>query len=112
MTILSFNQEWGFFGTAQRNYNFTDEATARLFDYTAQALVKKLKLPIDQVRCFMDGRYGRHFADELSFHGAKDGMTEKQFVNVVRKYLANIDRNQWVEKEASKQEIYMAERSV
>lgn len=107
--IKSTNPDWGFFGTTQRNYNFSDEATERLFDATAQMLSKQFKLSAPQIVSFLDSKYGRHFADELSFHGAKDGITEKDFVGVVRKYLKKVDArevNDWVVVECYKQEIF------
>lgn len=110
--ITTKNTVWGFFGTIQTNYSFSDTVSARLFDATGQMLAKKLKLPVEQIVCFLDSKYGRHFADELSFHGAADGMTDKAFVGVVRKFLVNADRKNWVLREARTQEIYTNERSV
>lgn len=107
--IKTTNPEWGFFGTTQRNYNFSDEATERLFDVTAQMLSKQLKLSAPQIVSFLDSRYGRHFSDELSFHGAKDGMAEKDFVGVVRKYLKklnNCEINNWVITECHNQGVF------
>lgn len=107
--IQTHNPAWGFFATIQMNYGFSDLAAARLFDAAGQMLMAELKLPPDHIRNFLDGRYGRHFADELSFHGVKAGMTEKAFVLTLRKFLDSAEHRRWVIREARSSDY---ERSV
>lgn len=73
--VESKNKEWGFYGTMQRNYGLSDFEVSELFDYAAKLLVTRFDYSdLDEPRTLLDDRWGRHYADFLSFHGASAGM--------------------------------------
>ncbi|MCK6417934.1 MAG: hypothetical protein L6Q57_03220 [Alphaproteobacteria bacterium] len=56
------NQEWGFWGTSVRN-GYDAELT---WDAASRFLAKEFELTAEQARDVLDGRFGRHLADDLS----------------------------------------------
>ena len=57
------NEEWGFWGTAERNgYD-----TALAWNAASQFLRSAFDLTAEQARDVLDARFGRHLADDLSF---------------------------------------------
>lgn len=66
--ISTQNESYGFFGTSQSNYGLSVREAARLFNAVAQHMVASGFAPsADAARDFLDSRYGRHFADALSY---------------------------------------------
>lgn len=57
------NKEWGFWGTSVRN-GYDAELT---WDTASRFLAKEFDLTAEQARDTLDGRFGRHLADDLSF---------------------------------------------
>ncbi len=70
----SKNLDWGFFGTLKSNYDFNDEQTAKIFEYAVASIAIRHDLEKSLVRDYLDSTAGRHFADDLSFYGAKRGI--------------------------------------
>lgn len=56
------NKEWGFWGTSVRN-GYDAELT---WDAASRFLAKEFDLTAEQARDVLDGRFGRHLADDLS----------------------------------------------
>lgn len=63
------NEGWGFFGTISRDAE-PKAAWAAAFAAVAKATCSAP----DEVRAFLDGRSGRHFADDVA-NGLVDGLT-------------------------------------
>jgi len=57
------NREWGFFGTI--NHHGDPEIA---WPIAITAIADATALPATTVQAFLDSRYGRHFADEVSNH--------------------------------------------
>ncbi len=62
MTLLpANNEEWGFWGTIRQH---ADATTA--WPLAMQAIGAATRCPDWAVRDFLDSRFGRHFADEVT----------------------------------------------
>ena len=57
------NREWGFFGTISHH-----AAPERAWDIALAFTAGTTGCSPDATRAFLDSRYGRHFADEVSNH--------------------------------------------
>ena len=55
---LTQNEAWGFWGTM-------GEHATEAWTLAIQAVSAATYQPLDSVRCFLDSRHGRHFADEV-----------------------------------------------
>lgn len=64
----SQNEAWGFFGTISRHIEPT-----KAWDAALPAIARATGCSPDDVRAFLDSRYGRHFADEVEMNLAQDG---------------------------------------
>lgn len=93
--VQSQNKVWGFYGTTQTNYGIADSVMDQVYDAAAKALTNMLGVSIDEARVFLDSKYGRHFSDELSFHGAKAGVSEPKLVEIIEE---TIEEAHWVKK--------------
>lgn len=71
------NQEWGFWGTVKSNFDLTTTMTHTVWDYMGDVLVKK---GVHDPREFLDSKWGRHLADELTYYCNK-----KEDVNALKK---------------------------
>jgi hypothetical protein len=58
------NPEWGFFGTMTRQA--TACPTGASWNAALTAIVAATACTADEARVFLDSRYGRHFADDVS----------------------------------------------
>jgi hypothetical protein len=58
------NPEWGFFGTMTRQASASSAEAA--WSTAVTAIVAATTCTPDEVRVFLDSRYGRHFADDVS----------------------------------------------
>jgi len=67
-TLPTQNEEWGFFGTI-RHHADSNAAWPVAMAQVAQATGADQ----DEVRAFLDSRYGRHFADDCA-NGLVDGL--------------------------------------
>lgn len=99
--IQSQNKEWGFYQTMRLNYDIEEATMDRIFDQVGHSIAQSLAVSEDQARFFLDSRYGRHFADELSFNGAKAGLTEKDLIDIAERV---IEESQWVKLETHNQD--------
>ena len=59
--ITTQNETWGFYGTLLRN---EVGGAAALFDEAARELMARFGLTADEARDVLDGRIGRHMADQ------------------------------------------------
>jgi len=57
------NREWGFFGTISHHAD-----PERAWDIALAFIAGTAACSPDATRAFLDSRYGRHFADEVSNH--------------------------------------------
>lgn len=62
--LPSLNAEWGFYGTMATAHP-GHEAAAWQAAFSALEAVAGPGTPPEAVRFFLDGRYGRHFADDV-----------------------------------------------
>lgn len=69
----SQNKEWGFWGTVKSNFDMNDSMAKTIWDYMGDKLTHILQAKSPEVREFLDATYGRHLADELTFHCDKKG---------------------------------------
>ncbi len=60
---LTQNREWGFFGTMSHHADHE-----RAWDIALAFIAGTTGCSLDTTRAFLDSRYGRHFADEVSNH--------------------------------------------
>ncbi len=68
MTILKTrNPDFGFFATAQGNYKLSDAEQDAAWSAAMHALMALHGAQAEDARNFLDSRYGRHFADSLTF---------------------------------------------
>jgi hypothetical protein len=58
------NPEWGFFGTMSRQA--PANPTDAIWNAALTAIVAAATCTPDEARVFLDSRYGRHFADDVS----------------------------------------------
>jgi hypothetical protein len=58
------NTEWGFFGTMSRQAPASPTDAA--WNAALTAIVAAIACTADEARVFLDSRYGRHFADDVS----------------------------------------------
>lgn len=63
-TIASRNESWGFDGAVRSNLNLNDADVAALFDRAARFTAEHLTISLDAARRFLDGKLGRHLADQ------------------------------------------------
>ena len=61
------NREWGFFGTISHHAD-----PERAWDIALAFIAGTTGCSPDATRAFLDSRYGRHFADEVSNHLAAE----------------------------------------
>jgi hypothetical protein len=94
--VKTTNTQWGFFGTLKSNYGLSVKTTEELFDLAARKIAASASVTHDMAREFLDATYGRHMADEMSFHGAKN----KASKSVLTKALQACVSAPWVRKTA------------
>lgn len=85
-SLPTTNKEGGFWGTSVRS-GYDAELT---WDTTSRFLAKEFDLTAEQARDVLDGRFGRHLADDLSTikneAGAANGPSSEK---AIEKHLAN-----------------------
>ena len=86
----------GFLRNAQSNYSLSVKMTEELFDLAARKIAASARVSLDKAREFLDATYGRHMADEMSFHSAKNRAPKKDLV----KTLEICSKAPWVRKTA------------
>lgn len=67
------NRRFGFYGTCMMNYGLNQMECEELFDQAEKMVEKKFDVSEEIAGRLLDAPFGRHFADHLSFHGAKSG---------------------------------------
>jgi len=60
-TLATKNEDWGFWGTMQ-------EHAPAAWPLASEAITAATGCEPEQVRAFLDSRFGRHFADEVQNH--------------------------------------------
>lgn len=95
----SKNPGWGFQGTLESTYGLSGSEAEKLFSYAVKQLQKHYKTSVDTAVEFLDSRRGRHFADELSFHGAEEG---GDFRSIMKSVDTALKKAKWLKKEILK----------
>jgi hypothetical protein len=94
MQIVTANESWGFFGTLQSNNGVSVREAADLFNRAGQHLIARgFVRDAEQAVAFLDSRYGRHFADALSFHVALPAPSVESLAGAVAIELANSEKS-------------------
>ena len=63
--IETSNREWGFYGTAFLNGQLLDRQCEEAYSEVANEVATKFRMTPAEVVAFLDGKHGRHLADEL-----------------------------------------------
>ena len=92
-TLPTNNTEWGFWGGC--DHNGYDQQMA--WEAASDALATAFDLTPEQVRDLLDARFGRHFADDLSFI-AGDPVSREAIEQHIMKRLADRGWRKWFER--------------
>lgn len=87
--IKTTNEQWGFYGTMKSNYGISDKTSEELFDLAARTLASKLKVTTSAAQAYLDAKDGRHLADSLSLHGAKNRASKLVLTKALYSYFSN-----------------------
>jgi hypothetical protein len=96
-SITTKNEEYGFYGTSKVNSDLSGKDTAKLFDIAARKIkALRPKLSDQTVQRILDSKFGRHLADELSFH--VEGSMNDADVSALTKAFDSALKKGWVVK--------------
>lgn len=100
------NKAWGFYGTLKSNYELSDADAEQVFSYMEDALVSRMGIEATKAGLFLDSKYGRHLADELSFSmdNAEGVKTADEVKAAIDKWIV-LPKSKWVVSTAVKEAV-------
>lgn len=97
-TLKTRNPDFGFYATAQGNYSLSGAEQDAAWEAAMAALIERHGAEAEDVRNFLDSRYGRHFADALTFFD-RDSVTAALAAYRAGKNPRSMTEARWVVKE-------------
>lgn len=94
---LDKDPTWGFLGTMKSNYGVSDKEAEKLYFAMLDNVRKVSKASGSDIEQFLDSKWGRHLADELSFFGAKSGADFDDLIKSIQDW-AKSPKTKWVVK--------------
>lgn len=93
--MASQNKDWGFYGTIKSIFDLSGRDTDKVFDFAENLISKIYDIKDEKSSEFLDSKWGRHLADEITFHVKKYDLELEEIKEAVKK---TIEGAKWISK--------------